>query len=234
MTSKEQQAKDLETIHRVAGGSCRDTKVPHDFESYCGTRTCRHCKFADSHDIHSPVHASNTTVPASPSPLGPVPAAPLPTVDEWKAMLGDPGVRQVMEEHLATEALWPEGNAFANSLKPESAGYDAVSPPHYQRGPVVKGDIGSRVTMGRGDWEYAIQCIDVMRAIQDPRLATALKYIWRVAFGGKSEPWDSRTSDQVDTRDISSAIWYLQDYLEHPPVATADGLDASYNASQED
>lgn len=202
MTSKEQQDRDLETIHRVAGGSCRDTKVPHDFESYCGTRTCRHCKFADSHDIHSPVHASNTTVPASPSPLGPVPAAPLPVDD----------------------ALWPEGNA----------GYDAVSPPHYQRGPVVKGDIGSRVTMGRGDWEYAIQCIDVMRAIQDPRLATALKYIWRVAFGGKSEPWDSRTPAEVDARDINSAIWYLQDYLNNPPQATATGPETGYNATQED
>lgn len=94
--------------------------------------------------------------------------------------------------------------------------YDAVNPPHYQRGPVVKGDIGSNITKGIGAWTYAIKCIDVMRAIKDPRLATAFKYIWRVAFGGKCEPgMEQATQRERDERDINSAVWYLQDWLNH-------------------
>lgn len=94
--------------------------------------------------------------------------------------------------------------------------YDAVNPPHYQRGPVVEGDIGSNITKGIGKWRYAIKCIDVMRAIKDPRLATAFKYIWRVAFGGKCEPgMEQATQRERDERDINSAVWYLQDWLKH-------------------
>lgn len=50
-------------------------------------------------------------------------------------------------------------------------------------------------------------CIEVIRWIKDPRLFTAMKYIWRVAFGGKNG---------VDPKeDIKKAIWYLNDYLEN-------------------
>jgi hypothetical protein len=65
--------------------------------------------------------------------------------------------------------------------------HDMVNhPPHYTRGP-------------------AIECIEVVRHITDFRLANAMKYIWRVAFGGKDN----------DNEDIDKAIWYLQDYLDH-------------------
>lgn len=68
-------------------------------------------------------------------------------------------------------------------------------PPHYSRGPTIK--IGSKAIV--------ITCIQVMRWIKDARLATAFKYIWRVAFGGKEN----------DREDIQKAIWYLNDWLEN-------------------
>ncbi|QNN99749.1 hypothetical protein PBI_ROPE_91 [Mycobacterium phage Rope] len=106
----------------------------------------------------------------------------------------------------------------------EAQEYDAVTPPHYQRGP--------RVFLS--DYEtaefYDIQCIDVFRYMQDPRLATAFKYIWRVAFGGKAEPWDSRTQEERDARDIKSAIWYLEDYVANPIEPLADLREAAYDA----
>ena len=91
-------------------------------------------------------------------------------------------------------------------------------PPHYTRGPLMQlGD--NPATTGRDtmNWlkttvEYGrrifvpIECIDVIRHIPDMRLATAVKYIWRVAFGGKDN----------DPQDIQKAIWYLNDYLDNP------------------
>lgn len=80
-------------------------------------------------------------------------------------------------------------------------------PPHYIRGPLVSlhhkpityiynnASIPCRV----------IECIEIIRHIKDFRLATAMKYIWRVAFGGKEN----------DEQDIRKAIWYLNDWLEH-------------------
>jgi len=91
--------------------------------------------------------------------------------------------------------------------------YNAVEPPHYRNGPIIKGDIGPQITTGNGSYQHELQCIEVMENIQDPRLATAFKYLWRVAFGGKSEPWDARTQSQIDERDLRSAIWYLDRYI---------------------
>jgi hypothetical protein len=48
---------------------------------------------------------------------------------------------------------------------------------------------------------------EVVRHMKDFRLATATKYIWRVGFGGK---WD-------DVEDVRKAIFYLNDFIEHPP-----------------
>ncbi|QCG78195.1 hypothetical protein SEA_CANDLE_88 [Mycobacterium phage Candle] len=115
----------------------------------------------------------------------------------------------------------------AEMAMPERYGakpYDAVSPPHYQRGP--------RVFLSDHETAefYDIQCIDVFRHMQDPRLATAFKYIWRVAFGGKAEPWDSRTQVERDARDIKSAIWYLEDYVANPVEPLADLRAAAYDA----
>jgi hypothetical protein len=68
-------------------------------------------------------------------------------------------------------------------------------PPHYRRGPLVEID---------GD-HYEIEAIDVIRWIRDARLANAMKYIWRVNFGGKAD----------NVQDIQKAIWYLTDWLNH-------------------
>lgn len=51
-----------------------------------------------------------------------------------------------------------------------------------------------------------IECIQVIRHVRDMRLANAMKYTWRVAFGGKGN----------DREDIKKAIWYLQDWLDNP------------------
>jgi hypothetical protein len=75
-------------------------------------------------------------------------------------------------------------------------------PPHYTRGPKIK-------VLQQGSWEpveRVIECIEVIRGIKDGRLFTAMKYIWRVAFGGKDN----------DREDIRKSIWYLQDWLDNP------------------
>ena len=91
-------------------------------------------------------------------------------------------------------------------------------PAHYTRGPKVQ--IGDNpATTGRDAMNWVkntvefgrrifieIECIDVIRDIADMRLASALKYIWRVAFGGKAN----------DREDIEKAIWYLRDWLDNP------------------
>lgn len=65
-------------------------------------------------------------------------------------------------------------------------------PPHYTRGPMIP------IATPR-----VIECIEIIRHVRDFRLATAMKYVWRVAFGGKHN----------DREDIEKAIWYLQDWL---------------------
>lgn len=92
-------------------------------------------------------------------------------------------------------------------------------PPHYKGFLLQLGD--NPATTGRDtmNWlretvEYGrriyirIQCIDVIRNITDVRLATAVKYIWRVALGSKFN----------DIEDIKKAIWYLQDWLDNQIV----------------
>lgn len=49
-----------------------------------------------------------------------------------------------------------------------------------------------------------IEAIDVIRHATDYNLGTAMKYIWRVMWGGKGN----------DVEDISKAIWYLQDWKD--------------------
>lgn len=135
---------------------------------------------------------------------------------------------------LAGQSVLPGLVNSTNGKVGESEGnYDAVNPPHYQRGPKV---VVSHSCSGSmvGETEYVVQAIDVFRHIKDPRLATAFKYIWRVAFGGKSEPWDSRTPEEVDARDISSAKWYLEDFLSHPPEPVANSAQKAYDAVRRD
>lgn len=74
-------------------------------------------------------------------------------------------------------------------------------PPHYTRGPRIQ----AHRAWGAGG--SVIECIEVIRHITDFRLATAMKYIWRVAFGGKDN----------DREDIQKAIWYLTDWLDNEP-----------------
>lgn len=117
----------------------------------------------------------------------------------------------------------------SDTTNPENVEYDAVNPPHYRRGPILRGSIGSAITRGNGDWEHIVQCIEVMEHIQDPRLATAFKYLWRVAFGGKADPTSVGTQRSRDERDISSAIWYLQRWLSHPILPNDKGCGPVYD-----
>jgi hypothetical protein len=80
---------------------------------------------------------------------------------------------------------------------------DPVNPAHYKRGPVFN-FIGPDGKPMKGE----IEAIDVIRCIPDARLANAMKYIWRVGFGGKED----------DAVDIEKAVWYLNDYLRNPVV----------------
>jgi len=83
---------------------------------------------------------------------------------------------------------------------------DMVNPQHYKNGPIIKTPFQP---------DYHIEAIEVIRYINDPRLANAVKYIWRVAFGGKSN----------DTVDIQKAIWYLTDWLNHDTGSGEHKLD---------
>ena len=108
--------------------------------------------------------------------------------------------------------------------------YDAVTPPHYHRGPLLRIDIGSAITKGVAIVDHRLHCIEVMRCIQDPRLATALRYLWRVSFGGKSDPKHDVTQHEQDVEDIAKAIWYLRDWIDHPVVTSKDGGCATGSA----
>lgn len=106
-----------------------------------------------------------------------------------------------------------------------SNGPDMVNhPPHYMRGPeVVVAECNSEGSVT--EWikstvqrntklALTIECIEVIRHIHDVRLATAMKYIWRVAFGGKKN----------NREDIEKAIWYLKDWLDNP-VAKSQAIN---------
>lgn len=106
-----------------------------------------------------------------------------------------------------------------------STDYDPVNPPHYQRGPEVAiytcNTYGHpmkllRSTIQRaGKLWIAIHCIDIVAAMPDYCLAQAVRYIWRVAWGGKV--------GEDDKVDIQKAVWYLTHWLEsyEPPLNTA-------------
>lgn len=50
-----------------------------------------------------------------------------------------------------------------------------------------------------------VECIELMRRIKDPRIATVFKYVWRIAFGGKFD----------DDEDAGKGVFYLQDFVGH-------------------
>jgi hypothetical protein len=103
---------------------------------------------------------------------------------------------------------------------PLTNSYDAVNPPHYQRGPTIVIDVGVQITRGISVFKHKLQCIEVMRCIQEPRLATAFRYLWRVAFGGKTDPASTNTREEQDRQDIQKAIWFLQDWLDNKVEGT--------------
>jgi hypothetical protein len=78
-------------------------------------------------------------------------------------------------------------------------------PPHYTRGPMIDVKFNGDNYFGPSGIARVIECIEIIRHITDFRLATAMKYIWRVAFGGKDN----------DREDIQKAIWYLTDWLDN-------------------
>jgi Protein of unknwon function (DUF3310) len=79
-------------------------------------------------------------------------------------------------------------------------------PPHYERGPEIDVLARDSSNVELILVKRMLSCIEVIRFIKDMRLATAMKYIWRVSFGGKEN----------DREDIRKAIWYLQDWLNNP------------------
>lgn len=76
-------------------------------------------------------------------------------------------------------------------------------PEHYTRGPEI---VIPHYPDCIHNTSIVVECIQVIRHIRDMRLANAMKYIWRVGFGGKAN----------NIEDIKKAIFYLNDWLEHP------------------
>lgn len=88
------------------------------------------------------------------------------------------------EQEAAGEQDQDIAEIIADIFDPETApSVDMVNhPPHYNRHP--KG----------------IECIDVTEDNPYPNLANAMRYLWRVSWGGK---WDS-------DEDLNKAVWYIQ------------------------
>jgi hypothetical protein len=83
-------------------------------------------------------------------------------------------------------------------------------PPHYF-GPSITfkvPQVGEYVGLPDMELTRPVECIELMRHIKDPRLATAFTYLWRVALGG---------SKGRDVEDIGKARWFLTDFIDHPP-----------------
>lgn len=135
----------------------------------------------------------------------------------------------ICEEHALTAGkAMRQGHPATHcpGIPVKEDGYDAVEPPHYRRGPEI--ELGNCDTYGQwrerkrytvernGKLHIVVTCIEVMRHIKDPRLATALRYMWRVAFGGKRDPKEILEQRDKDVEDIRKAIWYLQDWIDNP------------------
>lgn len=185
---KESSNATMELEHRKYGH--------HIYQKQSGTNYCKMCnqtEFATIHDC-SEAHIS---VNRQASHYGPAEGC------VWCERL-----KVLNEKHPGVNTEY--------DLPSEPNDYDAVNPPHYRRGPLLHIDIGEQITKGVKTITHSLQCIEVMRRIQDPRLAVAFKYLWRVAFGGKREPGETRPQSEIDRRDIESAIWYLNDWLTYP------------------
>ena len=125
---------------------------------------------------------------------------------------------------------WIMGSDHIQPLPDYVPKVDMVNHPQHYRGPTIEiatigidkkavddSGVSAKYKNGEG-WSWLkppksigqkvflrIECIDVIRHVKDMRLANAMKYIWRVAFGGKRN----------DQQDIQKAIWYLNDWLEN-------------------
>jgi hypothetical protein len=100
----------------------------------------------------------------------------------------------------------PHPRAFASGGLLREPDPDPINPQHYKRGPWIDTKFNGDDYTGESAIARTIECIEVIRHITDMRLATAIKYLWRVAFGGKHN----------DREDVKKAMWYLQDWLDNP------------------
>lgn len=60
-----------------------------------------------------------------------------------------------------------------------------------------------------------IEAIDVLRHSTDYDLGQAMKYLWRVMWGGK---WDR-------VEDVEKAVWYLNDWLSRHRKSSGRTID---------
>lgn len=97
--------------------------------------------------------------------------------------------------------------AFRDAELADSTPVDMVDhPPHYlNKNAVIVIDEHETFVSDDGIVMRPVECVELMRRIKDPRLATAFAYLWRVAFGGKDN----------DDEDIRKTIWWLTDFVEH-------------------
>lgn len=110
---------------------------------------------------------------------------------------GHKGQHSWEKEKVIRDYVEPEFSELKGDVR-QIENMDMVNhPPHY-RGPTI--------VCPKCKESFVLECIMVIRWIRDMRLANAMKYIWRVAFGGKM--------GVEEREDIEKSRWYLNDFVE--------------------
>lgn len=118
------------------------------------------------------------------------------TQDDFEALISRKPLQPPMRDQYVQAELSPEQQELLtrlNSGQFEPVVDEVNHPPHYK----------SPASCSRCGHE--IQCIDVTRHMNFS-LGNAVKYIWRVAFGGK------RGQDPV--KDLEKSSWYVRDEID--------------------
>lgn len=136
-------------------------------------------------------------------------AIPHPPVDKYRHKDGSINLA-ALEESSTFRQAFRQNLATLTQETVDKAEYDPetirrVSEELAAKTPIPERTLGVKADMVDRPPHYnqhpgGIEAIDVLEEIPNYNLASAMKYLWRVAFGGK---WDS-------DEDLSKALWFIK------------------------